>query len=77
MNRNWLKVLGPEAAVVILTLAIFFIGRYFGLEDEAAVAVAAAVAFAEEYKLPKFWVIVSYLAEAAAIFLPIHLFFNN
>jgi len=116
MNRKWLKVLVPEVAMVILTLAVFFLCRHFGLEDKeaavaaafaafavaavaaaavataavatvaaaavatvvvftaaAVVAVAAVAVAAYEYKLPIFWVIASYLVEAAVIFLPIYL----
>lgn len=52
MNRSWLKILIPQAAMVFLVLAVFFICRYFGLEDKEAVIVttvtttAAAVAVA-------------------------------
>jgi len=119
MNRNWFKMLVPEAVMVVLVLAVFFLCRCFGLEAVALIAFVAiatafdaldvvvaalaalvalvavlaiptslaalvvvvafiipvlvALTFTKEYKLPMFWVVVSYSAEAAAIFLPIYL----
>lgn len=85
-NKNWWKIVISEVAMVILTLGVFFGCRWYGMakQDATAVAVAVAavaavisvIATTEEYKLPKFWVVTSYAAEAVAIFVPILLSLN-
>ena len=132
-NKNWYKVLVPELVMVVVTIGVFFLCQYFGMEEKDAFAAAAvvaafataafvaafattaaafavvvivafatafataafaaafataattvtvaaafavvafvaivAIATAKEYRLPMFWVVVSYVAEAAVIFL--------
>ncbi len=77
-NKNWFKVLVPQAFMTALTLAVFFVRWLAGMENAATAAVAGAAIAAtaavagDKYKLPKFWVALSYLAVAAAVFFPIY-----
>ncbi len=78
-NKNWFKVLVPQVVAVVVIMAVFFGCRWLGMDDKNAAAVAlaatatAVVVVAEEYKLPWYWVAISYLTEAAVIFLPLYI----
>ncbi|MBI3685007.1 hypothetical protein HY250_01240 [Candidatus Azambacteria bacterium] len=65
---RWLGMDDKNAAAVAVAVAIAAVAA---ITAAAAATITAAVA--EEYKLPWYWVAISYLTEEAMIFLPLYI----